>query len=243
MFGYEVALRPYPYKKLLMKVTYYGHSCFAVEVQGKHILFDPFITPNDLAKNVNIDDIRADYIFISHAHFDHITDAILLASRTGAKVIANWEIYNWLNKKGITNVQPMNAGGKWEFDFGMVKCVAAQHSSSFADGSYGGAASGFVILTGGGSFYYSGDSALSMDMQLIKKLGKLNFLALPIGDALTMGPEDAIELAGWLNVQHVLGVHYDTFGFIKIDHEKVTRQFATAGVTLHLPAINSTIEL
>ncbi|UYQ95256.1 metal-dependent hydrolase [Chitinophaga horti] len=223
-----------------MKVTYYGHSCFAVNVGGKDVLFDPFITPNDLAKHINVADVKADYIFVSHAHFDHMNDGINIALRTGAKVVANWEIYNWFGKNGITNAQPMNPGGKWEFDFGKVKCVPAHHSSSFPDGSYGGVASGFVFHTAEGSFYYTGDAALSLEMQLIKRLGKLDFLVAPIGDLLTMGPDDAIELAKWLEVKEVLGVHYDTFGFIQINHEEVKKQFADAGLNLRLLPIGAT---
>ncbi|WP_295124270.1 metal-dependent hydrolase [uncultured Chitinophaga sp.] len=223
-----------------MKVTYYGHSCFSVNIGGKNILFDPFITPNELAKDIRVNEVPADYIFVSHAHFDHINDAMSIALRTNAKIIANWEIYNWFSKNGVTNVQPMNPGGKWDFEFGTVKCIQAAHSSSFPDGSYGGVASGFVFLTNEGNFYYSGDSGLSMEMQLIKKLGQLDFLVLPIGDLLTMGPDDAIELAGWLDVKTVMGVHYDTFGLIRIDHDKVKKQFADAGVTLRLLAIGST---
>jgi L-ascorbate metabolism protein UlaG (beta-lactamase superfamily) len=120
-----------------MNITYYGHSCFGIEVNGKNILFDPFITPNELAKNIDATTVKADYILISHGHEDHIADAIAIAKRTGAKVVCNWEIHSWLNSKGITNTHPMNIGGKVEMcDFGNVKCVAAVHSSSLPDGTH-----------------------------------------------------------------------------------------------------------
>lgn len=226
-----------------MKVTYYGHSCFSVLANGKNILFDPYITPNELASHIDVDEIKADYIFVSHAHYDHITDVVRIAKNTGAKVLGNFELYNWFNENGIENSFPINPGGKFDFDFGTVKCVIAEHSSSFADGRYGGIASGFVLSTPDGSFYYSGDTALTLDMQLIPKFAKLDFAVFPIGDLLTMGVEEAIEASRFVGVNKVMGVHYDTFGFIKMDHQKAIQDFANAGISLSLPAIGDTIEL
>ena len=226
-----------------MKVTYYGHSCFSVLANGKNILFDPYITPNELASHINVDEIQADYIFVSHAHYDHITDVIRIAKNTGAKVLGNFELYNWFNENGIENSFPINPGGKFDFDFGTVKCVIAEHSSSFADGRYGGIASGFVLSTPDGSFYYSGDTALTLDMQLIPKFAKLDFAVFPIGDLLTMGVEEAVEASRFVGVNKVLGVHYDTFGFIKMDHQKAKQDFENAGISLSLPSIGDTIEL
>lgn len=226
-----------------MKVTYYGHSCFSVYSNGKHILFDPFITPNELAKNINVDEIKADYIFISHAHYDHILDVERIAKNTGAKVLGNFEIYNWLLKKGIENSHPINPGGKFTFDFGTVKCVIAQHPSSFMDGSYGGIACGFVLTTSDGNFYYSGDTALTLDMKLIPEFTKLDFAVLPIGDGLTMGIEEAIKASKLVEADKILGVHYDTFGFITMDHQKALDEFEKADLHLSLPKIGDTIEL
>src|SRR6218665_3414238 len=226
-----------------MKITYYGHSCFSVEANGKHLLFDPYITPNELASTINVDEVKADYIFISHAHYDHITDAVRIAKNTGAKVLGNFEIYNWLNENGVENSFPINPGGKFDFDFGTVKCVVAQHSSSFADGKYGGIASGFVVTTPDGNFYYSGDTALTTDMQLIPKWAKLDFAVFPIGDLLTMGVEEAIEAARFVGVTKVLGVHYDTFGFIKIDTQKAEKDFNDAGIYLYLPPVGCCFDL
>ncbi|HNF30460.1 MAG TPA: MBL fold metallo-hydrolase, partial [Chitinophagaceae bacterium] len=121
-----------------MQFTYYGHSCFSIIINGKHLLFDPFITYNELASHIDIESIKADYIFISHGHADHIADCISIAKRTNALVICSWEIHEWLNKKEISNTHPMNTGGKKVFDFGTVKCTVAQHSSGLPDGSYGG---------------------------------------------------------------------------------------------------------
>lgn len=226
-----------------MKLTYYGHACFQVEMKGKKILFDPFITYNELAKGVDVTSIEADYIFLSHGHADHIADCISIAQRTGCVVVANWEIHEWLNKQGVANTHPMNTGGKWKFDFGTVKCVVAQHSSSLPDGSYGGNPLGFIFSSEGGNFYYSGDTSLTLDMQLVPTWAKLNFAVLPIGDNFTMDTADAIRCADFIDCQTIVGVHYNTFGFIKIDTAEAKAAFAATGKTLLLPAITETIDI
>jgi L-ascorbate metabolism protein UlaG (beta-lactamase superfamily) len=137
----------------------------------------------------------------------------------------------------------MNTGGKWQFDFGTVKCVVAHHSSGLPDGSYGGNPLGFIFTTAAGNFYYSGDTALTFDMELVPRFAKLDFAVLPIGDNFTMGVEDAIIAAEFIECKRIIGVHYDTFGFIKIDTDKAKQAFADAGLELLLPAINSSIEL
>ncbi|MEJ0091734.1 MAG: metal-dependent hydrolase [Limisphaerales bacterium] len=226
-----------------MKFNYYGHSCFSVFAGGKALLFDPFITPNELAAGIDVNKIPADYIFASHAHDDHMEDVILIAKRTGAKVLANWELYEWFNKNGLKNTYPINPGGQVAFDFGIVKCFIAQHSSSLPDGSYGGTACGFAFKTPDGNFYYSGDTALTLDMQLVPDWAEPDFAVLPVGDVLTMGVEDAIKAARLVGVRVVVGVHYDTFDFIKIDHLKAIESFKKAGMTLHLLNIGNTVEL
>lgn len=226
-----------------MKITYYGHSCFAVLAGGKHLLFDPFISGNELAKNINLEDIKADYIFVTHGHFDHMLDVVTIAALTGAKVIGSWELYNYFNQQGVKDALPLNPGGKVSLDFGIVKAVPAQHSSSFSDGRYAGTASGFVVTTDEGNFYYSGDTALTFDMTLIKKFASIDFAVFPIGDMLTMGIEDAVQAAEFVSTTKVIGVHYDTFGFIKIDKQEAIRQFHNSGLTLRLPEIGETIEI
>lgn len=226
-----------------MKFTYYGHSCFLVETSGQKLLFDPFIRGNELAKNVSVADIKADFIFLSHGHADHIADCVEIAKATGAKVVANWEIHVWLNNQGIDNTHPMNTGGKWDFGDFSVKCVVAQHSSGLPDGSYGGNPMGFIVYGKEGNFYYSGDTALTLDMQLVPKWAKLNFAVLPIGDNFTMGYTDAVEAAKMIECDNIIGVHFDTFGFIIIDHDKAMKAFEQADCKLHLPIIGDTINL
>jgi L-ascorbate metabolism protein UlaG (beta-lactamase superfamily) len=227
----------------MMKYTWWGHSCFTVEVGGKKLLFDTFITSNPMAAKVDIETIEADYILISHGHFDHIADAVAIAQKTGATVIGSYEITEWLGKKGVANTHPMNTGGKRAFDFGTVRCTVAQHSSMLPDGSYGGNPMGFLISTTEGSFYYAGDTALTMDMQLIPTWGKPRFAIMPIGDNFTMGAEDAATAAQMVQTQKVIGVHYDTFGYIVIDHQEAINTFAAKQVQLLLPQIGETIEL
>ena len=216
-----------------MKATYYGHSCFSVVVSHRTLLFDPFITGNELAKDIDVNKLPADYILISHAHEDHIGDAVAIAKRTGATVVSSYEIAMWCGSKG-TKIRPMNHGGAAKFDFGRVKLVNAVHSSSFPDGTYGGHPAGIVIESGDGNFYYSGDTALTMDMKLIGESVKLKFAVLCIGDNFTMGAEDAVKAAEFVKCDEVLGVHYDTFPQIKIDHQAAMAKFQAAGKRLHL---------
>ena len=217
-----------------MKVTYYGHSCFAVEVNRRTVLFDPFITPNELARSIDVNKVAADFILISHGHQDHLSDAAAIAKRTGATLISNFEIVTWFGKQGIQKAHPMNHGGAFAFDFGRVKFVNAVHSSTLPDGASGGNPGGFVVETSEGNFYYSGDTALTMDMKLIGESTRLKFAALCIGDNFTMGIEDAIKAADFVRCAEILGVHYDTFPPIKIDHAAAQEKFKAAGKQLHL---------
>ena len=226
-----------------MKITYYGHSCFLAEIKGKKLLFDPFITPNELASHININDIEADYILLSHGHADHVADAEAIAKATGATIIANYEVAMWFAGKGVNNYHPMNHGGKRQFDFGTVKCVSAIHSSSLPDGSYGGNPMGFVISSDEKNFYYSGDTALTLDMQLIPAFTSIDFAVLPIGDNFTMDPEDAATAATMVQCKKVVGVHYDTFGYIKINKQQAIDNFKQKGIELLLPGIGDAVEM
>ena len=153
------------------------------------------------------------------------------------------EIISWFGKKGIDNGHPMNHGGSWNFEFGNVKYVNAIHTSSFPDGSYAGNPGGFIITSKLKTFYYAGDTALTMDMKLIGQYEKLDFAVLPIGDNFTMGVSDAIIAADFIQCNKIVGIHYDTFGYIEIDHVKAISNFSDNGKDLMLLEIGETIEI
>ena len=226
-----------------MRVYYYGHSCFLIEVNGKKLLFDPFISENPLAKAIDLNSIKADYILVSHGHWDHIADAVKLAKQTGAVVISNYEIGTWLEKQGVKRIHQMNTGGHWIFDFGKVKCVQAIHSSSLPDGSYGGNPMGFLIETSTGNFYYAGDTALHYDMKLIGDFKKMNFAFLPLGNNFTMGIDNAVIASDFIKCDKIVGMHYDTFDKIMIDHEEAKHKFEMSGQDLLLMKIGESKDL
>jgi L-ascorbate metabolism protein UlaG (beta-lactamase superfamily) len=225
-----------------MKITYYGHSCFGIEVAGKILLVDPFISGNPKAAHIDLENLKADYILLTHAHQDHVLDTEAIAIRNGAMVVSNWEITEYYGRKGI-QTHPMNHGGSWKFDFGKVKFVSAIHSSSFPDGTYGGNPGGFVIEGEHKNIYIAGDTALSFDMKLIPLRTKLDLAILPIGDNFTMDVEDAIIASDFMECDKVLGSHFDTFGYIEIDHEQAKRKFFDKGKDLMLLEIGESIEI
>ncbi len=228
-----------------MKVTYYGHSCFAVEIAGFHLLFDPFISGNPAASHIDAGAIKADFILISHGHQDHVLDVEPIAKRTGAKLISNYEIVSWFKEKGIQNGHGMNLGGSYKFEFGTVKFVNAVHSSSMPDGIYGGNPGGFIVTPKGSrsSFYYAGDTALTYDMKLIGESEEIEFALLPIGDNFTMGARDAVRCAEFVGTHTIVGLHYNTFEPIKMDINKTKQLFDETGKTLLLPQIGETLDL
>ena len=225
-----------------MKITYLGHAALSIEVQGTHLIVDPFISPNELAKDIDIDSLKADYILLTHAHQDHIVDVEAIAENTGAKIISNFEIVNHYGAKGIEG-HPMNHGGSWKFDFGRVTYTNAIHTSSFPDGSYGGQPGGFILETKEGNIYIAGDTALTMDMKLIPMQCQIDLAVLPIGDNFTMGINSAVIAADFVDCKKVLGYHYDTFGYIMIDHEKAKNTFVEAGKELVLLPIGDAMKL
>ncbi len=225
-----------------MKYTYYGQSCFLLEADGIKFLFDPFITPNSLAKHIDTSTIEADYILVSHGHADHVADLVLLGKQTGAQIIAMVEVIEWAEKQGLTNTHGMNYG-RQHFDFGTLRMVLATHSSSMPDGSYGGNPAGFVLETAGKTIYYAGDTSLNADMKLLPDWYKLDYAILPIGGNYTMDVDDALMATKYIECDQVIGVHYNTFSVIEIDTEAAVAKFKREHKQLFLPTIGETIEL
>ncbi len=208
-----------------MKITYLGHASLSIEAHAQTILVDPYITANALAGHIDISKLEADYMVLTHAHGDHILDVEAIAKRTGAIIISNFEIVTYYQNKGFDG-HPMNHGGTWQFDFGKLHMVNAVHTSSFPDGTYGGNPAGFVLETKHHCVYIAGDTALTYDMKLIPKtIAKLDLAILPIGDNFTMGIDSAIIASDFVECDKILGYHYDTFGYIKIDHKQAKDKF------------------
>ncbi|MBC2840704.1 metal-dependent hydrolase [Robiginitalea sp. SC105] len=223
-----------------MKITFLGHAALKIDTGSHTLVVDPFITANDLARDlIDLSGLQPDFILLTHAHQDHVLDTEALAG-DGATIISNYEIVSHYQKKGFDG-HPMNHGGAREFEFGWLKYVNAVHTSSFADGSYGGQPGGFLLRAGGKQIYIAGDTALHMDMKLIPEYGKPDLAVLPIGDNFTMGVEDAVRASDFVGCNRVMGVHYDTFGYIVIDKERARTAFEASGKTLLLPGIGEEI--
>src|SRR3954447_24698452 len=192
-------------------ITWFGHNAWSIEVAGATILLDPFL--NDSPRSpVKADAVKANYILLSHGHGDHLGDTVAIAKRTGATVITNFEVGEWLKKKGVADDKliGMNPGGGTEQPFGHVKFTMAYHSSSLPDGTYGGVPGGFLLKFADSTVYFACDTALFLDMKLIGGQG-LDLAVLPIGDLYTMGPEDSIDAIKFLNPRRVAPCHYNTW--------------------------------
>ncbi len=200
---------------MALRISWLSHACFLIEADRTKILIDPFVTDNPLAP-VKADDVDADFILVSHGHGDHIGDTISIAKRTGATVVSNYEIQNWVVNQGIENAHPLHIGGGFDFDWGRVKLTIAHHGSALPDGSYGGNPCGFLLTIQGKNIYHACDTGLFYDMKLIGEEG-VDLAILPIGDNFTMGPDDALRAVKLIDPRQVVPIHYDTFDVIKQD--------------------------
>lgn len=210
---------------MTLKITYYGHSCLGIEVDGYKLMVDPFLKPNNPVATVTVDEVEADFILLTHGHEDHVADAVALAKRTGALVIGNFEVVSWMQAQGATAGHGMNTGGAYTFPFGRLKLTIAHHSSTMPDGQSGGLPNGMLItFNEGQDIYLAGDTALTYDMKLIGERGGVDLAVLPIGDNFTMGPEDAVLAAQFVKAKCVLPVHYNTFLPICQDAEAFAEQ-------------------
>lgn len=195
-----------------LSITWLGHSAFSLKTPGGRILlFDPWYTGNP-SFPAGHEPRSADLILLSHGHSDHTTDAAAVAKKTGAPVVAIYEITSWLGQKGVSHVQPMNKGGTIEMAGLRITMTDARHSSSFDDLTYLGEPAGFVVgLENGQTIYFAGDTALFGDMKLIGEIYRPDIAFLPIGDRFTMGPDTAAIAARWLGVTQVVPMHWGTF--------------------------------
>ncbi|MDP5106711.1 MAG: metal-dependent hydrolase [Polaribacter sp.] len=225
-----------------MNIQFLGHSCFSIEINEITILIDPFITGNSLASHIDISKLKADFILLTHAHQDHVLDAEVIAERTKSVIISNYEIAMYYGAKGL-NVQPLNHGGTFKNPNFSAKYVNAIHTSSFADGTYGGQPGGFVISSKDTSIYVAGDTAVTFDMKLIPMSTKLNAAIFPIGDTFTMGIDDAIIASDLVACNKIIGCHFNTFPPIEINVNEAKNKFSSKGKELIILEIGAHISI
>ncbi|MFW5940597.1 MAG: metal-dependent hydrolase [Chloroflexota bacterium] len=202
---------------MTITVTWHGHGTSSLDINGLKVVVDPFFAGNNPAAKTSVDDVEADFILQTHGHNDHIADTIALAKRTGALVIGNFEVCNWINAQGHDNTHALNTGGGYQFDCGYVKMTPALHSSGLPDGSYGGDPAGFVISADDKKIYLAGDTALFSDMGLIGRADEIDLAIIPIGDNFTMGPDDALLALDYIKPKTVIPVHFNTWPLIEQD--------------------------
>ncbi|MEP7145865.1 MAG: metal-dependent hydrolase [bacterium] len=210
-----------------MKIKYHGHSFVEINLNGRIILIDPFIEGNNLC-DIETKDAKCDYIILTHGHDDHFGDTIEIAKANDATVIAMVELSDYLYDKKIKS-HAMNLGGAFQFPFGKIKLTQAHHSSSTPDGVYAGNPAGIIINSEGKTIYHAGDTALFYDMKLIGEMNKIDIAFLPIGDNFTMGVDDAVKAAEFLNADTIIPIHYNTFEVIKADANDFKRKIESIG--------------
>jgi len=217
------------------KATFMGHSCVLLS-DGEHkVIIDPFLTGNEQAA-ARPEDIDVSHVLVTHGHGDHIGDAVAIAKRTGATIIANFEIYNLVSKEGVA-AHPLHIGGGADFPFGRAKMTIAHHGGGYGpDASrYTGPAAGFLVTIGGKTVYHAGDTGLFYDMKLIGEMNDIEVAFLPIGDNFTMGIDDAVKAVEFLKPKKVMPIHYDTFPVIKTDPNEFAKKVTGAQVLVVKP--------
>lgn len=207
-------------------LTWLGHGSWSIESDGHAILLDPFLDDNPSAP-VKAADVDAQYILVSHGHFDHVADVASIAKRCGATVVSNFEICEWFAGQGVEKLEQMNLGGGITLPFGHVKSTLALHSSALPDGSYGGNPGGFLLTFPTGRVYFACDTALFSDMRQIGAAG-IDLAVLPLGDRFTMGPDDALEAVKLIAPRRVIPAHYNTWPPIEQDAEAWAKRVGEA---------------
>ncbi|HYE95742.1 MAG TPA: metal-dependent hydrolase [Rubricoccaceae bacterium] len=229
-----------------MRITYFGHSTLQIETSGTTLLFDPFFTGNKHAEGAGLkaDDQAPDVVLLTHAHGDHWGDAPSILQRTGALLVADFEIAQYAGRQhNHEKIHPMNIGGSWTFDWGRVTRTYARHSSSFPDGIYGGLAGGFLLEIEGKTIYNSGDTCAFAEMSWLGEDYEIDLAFLPIGDDFTMGPEEAVRCVEMLQPGLTVPVHYDTFPYIEVDVGRFTSGMEEAGHEARVLAPGETLDL
>lgn len=230
-----------------VRITWLGHATFMVESPGgKRILIDPFLRNNPRCPEGQKRIDACDLILLTHAHSDHIEDAIPVAEATGARIVAIVELGAWIQSKGASNVTMMNKGGTIRIGEIAVTMVNAFHTSAIQDGDktlYGGEPAGYVVrLENGFTFYHAGDTCIFGDMALIGELYKPELAMLPIGDHFTMGPFEAAKAIRLLGSRHVVPMHYGTFPPLVGTPDELKRLTADiSGLVIHTPSPGETI--
>lgn len=219
----------------MAKATFLGHSCVMLSDKEHNIIIDPFLSGNEQA-SAKPEDIEVSHVLITHGHGDHIGDAVNIAKRTGATIIANFEICNLVGKEDV-KYHPLHIGGGANFDFGRVKMTIAHHGGGFGpDASiYTGPAAGFLVTIGGKIVYHAGDTGLFYDMKLIGEMNDIALAFLPIGDNFTMGIDDAVKAVEFLRPTRVVPMHYDTFPIIKADPTEFAQKVSGSQVLIVKP--------
>ncbi|HHL40491.1 MAG TPA: metal-dependent hydrolase [Deltaproteobacteria bacterium] len=200
-----------------MKITFCGHSCFIIEGSSASVVIDPFLTGNPQAA-VRAEDVKVDAVLVTHGHADHLGDAVDIAKRNNARIIAPFELVNYCIEKGAEG-HPMHIGGGFDFPFGRVKLTVAHHGSTTESGAVGNPC-GFIISMDGRTVYHAGDTGLFGDMKLIGETNSIDCAMVPIGDNFTMGIDDAVRAVELIRPKVVIPMHYNTWDVIKADPEE-----------------------
>jgi len=210
------------------KLTYLGHSAFLVEGSKGRLVIDPFLTDNPVAA-MKAEQVDVDHVLLTHGHGDHIGDAVAIATRCGATIVAPFELANYCGARGA-EVHPMHIGGAHEFPFGRVKLTIAHHGSAAPDGTYTGNPCGFLVTMDGATLYHPGDTGLFLDMKLIGEMNDIAVAVLPIGDNFTMGIDDAVKAAEFLRPRVVIPMHFKTFEVIEADPARFVDEVGKIGL-------------
>ncbi|PLX24142.1 MAG: metal-dependent hydrolase [Ignavibacteria bacterium] len=224
-----------------MKLTYLSHSSFLLDDGTHTVVIDPFLTGNPTAP-LAVDSVKAQYVVLTHAHGDHLGDALDIAEKQNALIIAVNELANYASEKGV-NAHNMHIGGAYNFPFGRVKFTIAHHGSSSPEGLYMGEPAGVVITMGGKTLYHCGDTGLFLDMQLIGERDHIDCMMAPIGDNFTMGIDDAVKAVEFVKPGLAIPIHYNTFPVIAADPQVFAKKVEAQGMQARVMEYGETLEL